>query len=597
MNGDEELEKLRRELAERTHEVSMLRTAIRACPAGSLIASAPDDIIEEWRVAALGTGQTFNEDGQEYRSEDLPLSRALKGEVVEGDSVVIRDSDGTERWASAHPAPVHDDDETLVAGVVVFPETAQHREAEIAAERFRRMAELSPDFVGVFLPDGLVEYINPAGLEMCGLTEGRAAEMRYEDLYTKDSAALLRDVGVLEAANQGHWRAEVDVRHADGSVIPCSQALMAHQEDTAGFVLSTVMRDLRPMRKLESQLRQSQRLESTGRLAGGIAHDFNNLLTIIDNYAWMVLETLDEADSRRSDLQQVRLASERAAALCAQLLSFARQQIIRPGVLLVSDVVNEMMKLFERTLGEDILIRQEFSTSLWSIKVDRSQLDQVLLNLVVNARQAMPEGGTLTIEAENVVVDEYYASTQADVAVGEYVMLAVSDTGVGMTKEVREQVFEPFFTTRGHDGNGLGLATVFGAVRQNGGHIWLYSEEGKGTTFKIYWPRFCGLAQAKTVRSRVAEHVVKQRTVLVVEDEAALLRVTTRLLESAGFTVLGAKDGPTALDVAAGFDGKIDLLLTDFVMPHMNGKQLASRLAESRPDICILYVSGYTQNT
>lgn len=615
MGRDEELGHLRRQLAERTREVTRLRAAIHACPAGILIASAPDGVIVEWNSAALGTRgadaleltripmhlhptrwQTFHEDGREYRPEDLPLSRALmKGEVVNGATVVITDADGTERWTSAHAAPVYDDDGALVAGVVVFPEITRRKEAEVDAQRFRHMAELSPDFVGVFLSDGSFEYINPAGLDMCGISEVRAAEMGVDDLYTDESAELVRVTGVPEAESQGFWRGEVEVRHADGSVIPCSQVLMAHREGTAGSVLSTVIRDLRPMRKLESQLRQSQRLESTGRLAGGIAHDFNNLLTVIDNYAWMVRESFEASDSRRADLEQVSLASERAAALCAQLLSFARRQIIRPRVLSVIDVVRELMKLFERTLGEDILVRQDFAESLWSIKVDRSQLDQVLLNLVVNARQAMPEGGTLTIEAQNIVVGEHHVSTQTKVAPGEYVMLAVSDTGVGMSKEVREKAFEPFFSTRGHDGNGLGLATVFGAVRQNGGHIWLYSEEGQGTTFKIYWPRFRGPAEEKTIRVRGRN--TRPRTVLVVEDDKALLRLTVRLLESVGFTVLPAKDGPSALAVAAEYGSRIELLLTDVVMPHMNGKELALRLAESRPEIRVLYVSGYTRNT
>lgn len=264
----------------------------------------------------------------------------------------------------------------------------------------------------------------------------------------------------------------------------------------------------------------------------------------------------------------------------------------------MKDVVDELMKLFERTLGEDILIDREFAPALWSVRVDRSQLDQVLLNLIVNARQAMPDGGRLTLSAENVVVDEHDASTRADFVAGEYVMLTVTDTGEGMSNETLERAFEPFFSTRGQGGSGLGLATVFGAVRQNDGHISVESERDRGTTFKIYLPRFATaeVPSASQPPSRPAS-VTKRRIVLVVEDHPLLLRLTERILVEAGHTVLLAKDGPTALEVAAAFDGTIDLLLTDVVMPHMNGKQLASEFSAVRPNTRVLYLSGYAQDT
>ncbi|MBV1857844.1 MAG: response regulator [Nannocystaceae bacterium] len=603
-------------LAQKEREIAVLRAAIRASPAGILVVAADTGSILEWNGSSvmmpsqeaeppkvpleemLSNWDAFRPDGTRYTREELAITRALtRGEVVEGEEVIVRGPAGHERWITTHAAPVYDGDGQLVAGVLVYPDITERKYAELRAERFQRMAELSPDFVGLWLESGETEYVNPAGLALAGLTPEQLAETTIVSFFPESEASELESVGVPTALEQGHWRTETVLRGPDASPIPVSLALMAHPADVRGRrYLSAVMRDLRPMRELESRLRQSQRLESIGRLAGGVAHDFNNLLTVIDNCAALVSESLEDGDDRKPDLEQVRSASSRAADLCAQLLSFARRQIIHPTTLHAPDVVEALMMLFRRTLGEDILIETDLPRESWPIKVDRSQLDQILLNLVVNARDAMPGGGTLTVEAKNVVLDEHYASTRPDVTAGEYLMIAVSDTGEGMSKDVRERIFEPFFTTKGHRGTGLGLATVFGAVRQNGGHIWLYSEEGNGTCFKIYWPR------ALVVEPRAAPKpgpALRPRggTVLAVEDEPALLQLTARLLRKGGYDVLTATNGDEALEVARRHEGRLDLLLTDVVMPRMNGKQLASALRALRPSIRVLYVSGYTENT
>ncbi len=616
MDTPDELTELRAQLAEREREVSMLRAAIRASPAGILIASSPSGVIEEWNAAALGIRgsdsaedltqiplelhptrwQTFRPNGELYEPQDLPLSRALlHGEVVTGEDLIIRDCSGEERWVTGHAAPVFADGK-LVAGVVVFPDVTNRRTAELTAERFQRMAELSPDFVGLWKLEGTVEYVNPAGLALCGLTETTCAAKRLPDFFTGASAHKVAELGLPTALEQGHWQAEVVLRGEEDTPIPVSLALMAHQTDQLGQrYISAVMTDLRPMRELESQLRQSQKLESIGRLAGGVAHDFNNLLTIVDNYTAIVQNTLPTTDRRHEELGQVLLASGRAADLCTQLQSFARQQAIRPTVLQLAAAVDELMRLLHQMLGPGIVPSIDVASDLWPIEVDRSQLDQILLNLVVNARDAMPDGGRLTIDAQNVYLDTAYSSAHPGVEPGDYVRLSVADTGIGMSAVIRERAFEPFFTTKGHEGTGLGLATVFGAVRQNHGHIDLTSEEGSGTRFEIYWPR----ARAHTSTPRPvtkASSPTTGRTVLVADDEPFLLRLAARSLRREGYEVLAAHDGAEALELSLVYDGTIDLLVTDVVMPHMNGRELASKLLDVHPEMLVLYVSGSSED-
>lgn len=617
-SGDS-VKELRARLEEAERENKMLKAAIRASPAGILIASAPDGVIEMWNPAALGIRGaeaedltqipldmhparwlTYHPDGTVYEPEDLPLSRALlKGETVTGADVIIRDNDGNERWVAGHAAPVHNDDGELVAGVVVFPDITKRKHAELEMRRFKRMTDVSPDFVYMSNLDGRILFLNTAGITMCGFSPSvDPSSLSINDFYPEDVRESLKQIGIPAAIEDGYWQGESEIATASGERIPVSHVLIA-QKDEKGEVayLASVMRDLRPLRSLESQLRQSQRLESIGRLAGGVAHDFNNLLTVIQNYATLIGDSLNDGDDRVDDLGQIVVAVDRAGDLCGQLLSFARQQIIKPSVTGLGEVIDEMMKLFRRTLGEDIILDTEVDEALWMIKVDRSQLDQVLLNLVVNARDAMPDGGQLTIEAHNAVLDEHYAETHHDVVPGEYVMLSVSDSGSGMPPEVRERVFEPFYTTKGgKKGTGLGLATVHGAVHQNGGHIWLYSEVGQGTCFKIYWPR--NTSQQKTqVAQRVTQVQSGEGTILVVEDEEILRILTVRLLKTGGYFVIAAASGHEALELARAYDGNIDLLVTDVVMPNMNGKILADRLAKERPSTQVLYVSGYTENT
>jgi signal transduction histidine kinase/CheY-like chemotaxis protein len=348
--------------------------------------------------------------------------------------------------------------------------------------------------------------------------------------------------------------------------------------------------------RLQVQLQQSQRLESLGQLAGGIAHDFNNLLAVMLGYATFIARRAPEGSDDERDVAQIREAGERATRLTHQLLAFARRETIRPRVLDLTGVVLEMERLLRRTLGRHVRLETALAPDLWPIMADYGQLEQVLVNLAVNARDAMPQGGTLTLDTENVDADAAYVAPRPGLAPGRYMRLRVSDTGTGMAPDVAARAFEPFFTTKPKgEGTGLGLATIYGIVTGAGGHVQIYSEAGLGTTVTVLLPATDAPLPAATDRRREPRRGAGE-TILVVEDEAPMLEVARRLLEDGGYSVLTAGDGEEALRVAAGHDGEIHLLLTDAVMPGMLGKEVAARVAELRPGIAVLYMSGYAQS-
>ena len=356
--------------------------------------------------------------------------------------------------------------------------------------------------------------------------------------------------------------------------------------------------DVTERRALEQQLQQSQKMEAVGRLAGGIAHDFNKLLMVISGYSEFLLDRLGPDPALRGPAQEIAGASQRASSLTRQLLAFSRKQMLAPKILDLNGVVTENLKMLTRVIGEDIDLVMVPASSLGAVRADAGQIDQVIMNLAVNARDAMPSGGKLTIETSNVSLDEEYARFHAPLRAGEYVMLSISDTGLGMDSETQSHIFEPFFTTKGPKGTGLGLSTVYGIVKQSGGYIWVYSEPGKGSTFKIYLPRVAERVEPAqvVVPEEPAFTEPGTETILLAEDEANLRYLARQFLEKQGYRVIEAVDGAAAMQIAVAHEGIIHLLLTDVIMPGMNGRELAQRISEIRPNTKVLYMSGYTEN-
>jgi nitrogen-specific signal transduction histidine kinase len=349
--------------------------------------------------------------------------------------------------------------------------------------------------------------------------------------------------------------------------------------------------------KLQVQLQQAMKMEAVGRLAGGVAHDFNNLLTVITGYSELLLQKIGKESPAHREVEEIKRAGERAASLTQQLLAFSRKQIIEPRVVRLDLLVADMQAMLPRLIGEDISIQVTTGKSTGSVKVDPGQFQQVLMNLAVNARDAMPGGGKIVIETSNVDLDENYCASHTYVTPGRFVMLAVSDTGQGMSDEVKAHIFEPFFTTKERgSGTGLGLATTYGAVHQAGGSIEVYSEVGIGTTFKVYLPRVEEEAAKPVIDDRPTDLPGGTETVLIVEDEGILRKLCVQILEQLGYRVLQARNGAEAIAEAQGYGDRIDLLLTDVVMPGMNGRDLATQLVLHHPEMRVLFTSGYTEN-
>jgi len=492
--------------------------------------------------------------------------------------------------------------ELAAANLGLEHEIAERRRAEQALreseERYRLITENSSDLIGLLdlAGAGSSLYISPSYKTILGYEPNELlGPLQLKLVHPDDRANVLEQYRRLVAT--GNASVTYRMRHADGSWRWIElRGTTINQHDRHYAV--TVGRDVTERKNLEAQLMQSQRLESVGRLAGGVAHDFNNLLTTIVGNTELALDSLPDEHPVRADLSEIAQSADRAAALTRQLLAFARKQLIEPRVIDLNELVLEMDKLLRRLIGEDIELTTLLEADLWRVRADPGQIEQVIINLAVNGRDAMPNGGKLTIETKNVLLDHDYAHRHISVSPGNYVLLAISDTGTGMDEEIQGRVFEPFFTTKppGY-GTGLGLATCYGIIKQHGGNIWPYSEPGHGSTFKIYLPRVAAPADARAQPIDADDMPRGTETILLAEDEPSVRMLAARVLRTLGYTVIEAPNGNEALNLARSWDqSAIALLLTDVVMPEMSGKILAERLKERYPNSKVLFISGYTDN-
>ena len=436
--------------------------------------------------------------------------------------------------------------------------------------------------------------LDSLGVKSGGLTGKTLSEyFRTNDPQHPSIAAHWRALAGESLTYELHWKNRVFESHV--------RPLRGPDGEIVGVI--GVALDITDRKQLADQLRQSQKLQAIGELAGGVAHDFNNLLMVVKGHAEMLLDRLPHGSADRQNpalqnVEQIQQAAERAAALTRQLLAFSRMQVLQPRVLDLNEVVAGMIQMVSRVIGANIELAFLPGANLGRVKADPSQIEQVALNLVVNARDAMPDGGRLTIETSNVQLERDYATQHAVVDPGPYVMLTVSDSGTGMDAATKARIFEPFFTTKAQGrGTGLGLATVYGVVKQSGGYVWVYSELGHGTTFKVYLPMVQAPAEKTAPEKTVQGHEPGTETILFVEDEQSVRELVSEYLSARGYQVLDAADGVQALEIAAAHGGKIQLLITDVVMPRLSGRELAARLTAARPNLKVLYISGYTDDS
>jgi PAS domain S-box-containing protein len=521
----------------------------------------------------------------------------------------LRRHDDEYRWILDTGVPRFTPDGRFLGYIGSCIDITERRKAEEnlreSEARFRNMADNAPVMIWVTNADGVCHYQSQSWYEFTGLTPETGLNFGWKDaIHPEDSKRVFKNF--IEAnKKREYYTIEYRLRKKNGEyawVFSSTSPRFGPQGEFLGFVGSIVDMTERKkteeaLRESEEQLRQSQKMEAIGKLAGGVAHDYNNLMAVIMLHADLLLAQTQDDDPQRHRIEEIRAATDRAAGLTRQLLAFSRKQVLQPRVLNLNAVVTDMNKMFHRLIGEDIELRTELDPDLGLVMADPDQMAQVIMNLVVNARDAMPQGGLLTIETENALIEEEGDDALQDsIANGSYVMLTISDTGCGIPEDIQQRVFEPFFTTKEHGkGTGLGLSTVYGIVKQSGGYVFMDSEQGQGTIFTIFLPRVDERVEVEEKEEPIqAANFRGNETVLLVEDEEMVRRVARDVLEKLGYKVLEAQSGPDALQMSDNYDGEVHLLLTDVVMPKMSGKELADKLTPARSGMKILYMSGYT---
>lgn len=464
-------------------------------------------------------------------------------------------------------------------------------------ERYRDLVENARDIIYEHDLKGNYTSTNKAAEEITGYSREEALRLNITQTVAPEYLEKAKEMVRRKLAGESVTAYELELVAKDGRKIAVEVNTRLVFYDGVPTGVQGIARDVTARKQLEEQLRQSQKLEAIGLLAGGVAHDFNNLLTVIGGYADLSLNRLSPEDPLRRNLKEIHNASNRAASLTRQLLAFSRKQVMQPRVFALNTIIADLEKMLRRMIGEDIEFSTNLRASVGNVKADPGQIEQVIMNLVVNARDAMPSGGKITIETNIVELDETYARHHISAISGSYALLAVSDTGTGINEETKKHIFEPFFTTKeSGKGTGLGLSMVYGIVKQSGGNIWVYSEPGIGTTFKIYLPSVGEAAQKYKEATKTFQHPQATETILLVEDAEMVRDLAREVLESCGYRVLVAENGREALRICEQSKRLIHLLLTDVVMPEMSGSELVKRLASLYPQLRVLYMSGYTED-
>jgi PAS domain S-box-containing protein len=556
---------------------------------------------EQWsarfRGRALREGDTIADFAAEAAEA---FEEALAGRAGSAERC-LEDASGSEAWFETTHAPVVDEDGRIIGVSLNARDVSERKRAERALReseaRYRDLFDNASDLVCATDRDGGFLYVNRAWHEGVGYSDAELAELRFGDLVHRESAEWYAEVVARALAGETLTHVELTLVPRSGLAIVVEGNLSAARQADGTVMLRGIYRDVTERKRMDEQLRRAERMQAAGRLAGGMAHEVNNMMTGVIGFAEFLLRGLAPDDPRRSEVQEIIRAGSRAADVTRQLLAFTRQQLLHPEVLAVNEVVAGLEKMLRHSLGENHELELRLAPDLGEIRADRGQLEQVLINLILNARDALASRGRVTIATEGAELDEAYALRHGDVGIppGEYVQLSVTDTGCGMDPDVQARIFEPFFTTKPvGQGTGLGLSTVYGIVKQSGGFIWCYSEPDLGSTFKVYLPV---LRVAQSLREPEVRPVAPRggsETVLVVEDEDVVRAMACRGLRDHGYTVLEARNGVEAIALVHDKLATIDLVVSDVVMPELGGRELAARLALLDPALPVLYMSGYT---
>ena len=555
----------------------------------------------QWAELILGRPVAEGDRIQQF----IPDARDGFEAALAGDARMVErripGTDGVERWYETTHVPVVDEQGGVIGVCLNARDVSERRRSEQALReseaRYRDLFDNASDLVCTTTLDGAFLYVNRAWHDAIGLDDAGLAGRRFVDLVHPDSRDRYLDVVTRAQAGETLTHVELSLVTASGAPITVEGNISCTAVDGAPTRVRGIYRDVTERKRVEEQLRRAERMQAAGRLAGGVAHEVNNMMTGVIGFSEFLLRSLDPEDERRLEVAEIIKAGTRAADVTRQLLAFTRQQFLHPEVLSVNDVVQELDKMLRRVLGEDHVLELALAPDAGEIRADRAQLEQVLVNLMLNARDAMDGRGRVTVSTRVTELDQAYAQRHPGVGVpaGRYVQLTVSDTGRGMGHDVQTRIFEPFFTTKPTgQGTGLGLSTAYGIVKQSDGFIWVYSEPGLGSAFKIYLPRIGASRPLIAQDARPPAAGRGSETILIVEDEDMVRALASRGLREHGYTVLEARHGAEALLELESRPAGIDLVISDVVMPEMGGRELGRRLASIRPTLPVLYISGYT---